>query len=60
MSSENESIKIPKEVLHEMKDRGAIVEQLGENSYHVSGIVYGDEAWKVYEAWLKTLQDEGH
>ena len=50
------STKIPLNVLNEMKDRGAIVEKLqGEDLYSVTELVYGDEAWKVYQDWGNTI-----
>ena len=48
--------KIPKEVLNEMQDRGALVGKLeGEDLFSVTDIAYGDEAWKVYEDWGNTI-----
>ena len=59
MSLKNKSTKIPKNVLHEMQDLGALVEKLeGEDLYSVTEIVYGDEAWKVYEHWGNTIDGD--
>ena len=59
MSLKKKSTKIPKNVLNEMQDRGALVEKLeGEDLYSVTEIVYGDEAWKVYEHWGNTIDGD--
>lgn len=59
MSLKKKSTKIPKKVLNEMQDRGALVEKLeGEDLYSVTEIVYGDEAWKVYEDWGNTIDGD--
>jgi hypothetical protein len=56
LTLQTKNVKIPKNVLDNMKNCGAFVEKLkGESLYSVSHIVYGDEAWKVYEDWVKTV-----
>ena len=59
MSSTKNSTKIPRNVLNAMKDSGALVEKLeGEELYSVTDIVYGDEAWKIYEDWGNTVDGD--
>jgi hypothetical protein len=56
-SLKKKSTKIPKRVLNEMQVLGALVKKLkGEDLYLVTEIVYGDEAWKVYEHWGNTIE----
>ena len=53
------SVAMPKKILNEMRNRGALVEKLvGENLYSVTEIVYGDEAWKVYQDWGNTMDGD--
>ena len=43
---------ITRKVLNKLKSTGAKVEEIpGEDQVLVSGINYGDAAWKVYEEW---------
>ena len=50
--------KITRKVLNKLKSSGAKVEEMpGEDLVLVSGITYGDAAWKVYEEWAELNGD---